>query len=594
MPASNSLPGSPTRRKWAAVFGLVAIMLILPGSCAMDPLLYSSRDASTTGFHQDLAATGGQSRADAELVLKEWSTNLNLTAPLVHNIRLREFKAAGGDLEQFLFSEQNLKDLVFRLDMTDTDAATFRNDSHANTLSLRGLLDQAKGFYGLQDAEDTFRDQKNLSGLKSVELQGETLRTEIRKNYHDYAGRSDRVTSVSQRFGLDTSAFEASVKEFAAILAEVEAIQDRRSASITETIREIQCPGGICEAPSAISLDIKPDHGAYGDTLSMTGTVQAPAGTAVRVFVDGRQSGSTMTDQEARFSFPYRIDQVAAETHTAYASVDSAISDVSNFTVDRRNTTISLTAHVVKENGTVKGIGTGRLVTGDGVPVRSARVSLDVDSRSSWGEAITGDDGVFAITAEQLSPKNHTLKARFDPGGFPLNGSESAPVTVVAPSGIDWFASIIYLFGIGGAAVGAVLFLRTRQGKDVPPSAQADEISPPDSVEPSPVPTLEEAYLIADRATIPGGDGVNRYESIGQIYRQLVREMEGNNPDLRLRWRTPRDLARMFADQPYGDQLALLVEIHEKVRYADHEATEEDLERMREAFISIITEGGGH
>jgi hypothetical protein len=50
----------------------------------------------------------------------------------------------------------------------------------------------------------------------------------------------------------------------------------------------------------------------------------------------------------------------------------------------------------------------------------------------------------------------------------------------------------------------------------------------------------------------------------------------------------------MFADQPYGDQLTLLVEIHEKVRYADHESTEDDLERMREAFISIITEGGGH
>jgi hypothetical protein len=325
----------------------------------------------------------------------------------------------------------------------------------------------------------------------------------------------------------------------------------------------------------------------------MTGTVQAPAGTAVRVFVDGLQSGSTMTDQEARFSYPYRIGQIAAQTHTAYASVDAAISDTSNFTVDRRNTTITLTAHVVEENGTVRGIGSGRLVTEDGVPVRSARVSLDVDSRGSWGEAITGDDGVFAITAEQLSPRNHTLKARFDPGGFPLNGSESAPVTVVAPSGLDWFASIVYLFGIGGAAVGAVLFLRTRQGKDAPP-AHAAEASPPDAVESTPVPTLEEAYLIADRITITDGGGVNRHESIGQIYRQLVRELEGKNPDLRLRWRTPRDLVRMFADQPYGDQLTLLVEIHEKVRYADHESTEDDLERMREAFISIITEGGGN
>jgi hypothetical protein len=117
MPVMHSIPRSPSRRRWLVPFALVAVMLILPSSCAVNPLLYSARDGSTTGFHQDLAATGGSSRADASLVLEEWATSLNLTGSLVHNIKLRDNRSAERDLQQYSSVERKIKEIVSRLDM---------------------------------------------------------------------------------------------------------------------------------------------------------------------------------------------------------------------------------------------------------------------------------------------------------------------------------------------------------------------------------------------------------------------------------------------------------------------------------------------
>ena len=594
-PASNSIRMSTIRRGWLVAFGLVAVILFLPISCAVDPLLYTAKNASATGFHQDLAVTGDLTRNDAALVLQEWAAGLNLTGPLVHNIHVRDFESADIGLQRYVLSAQSLNDLVAQLDLTDTDVAALQDDHQANLWSLSELLDQTKEYDDLQIAETAFRDQKNISGLKSVELQGEELSARIQSNYEGYAYRSGKILSLSQKFGMNTSEFEQSVIEFAAIATKIGAVQDRRSSSIQGLIEEIQSSGQeseTCGVPSAIRLKILPDHGAYGDILSLSGTVGGPGGSRVTVFVDGLKLGDVVTDRIGRFSFSYRIEQVEARNHTAYASVGSDISDVSNFTVTSENTALSLAARLIEENGTWKSIGTGRLVTEDGVPVRGARVYVDVDGRTSWRYGITGDDGVYTVTSEQLSSRVHTLKARFDPDRFPLNSSESAPVTIEVSSHFGWLAALVYLFGVGGAAVGGVIFLRTRYTIDTPSSPSHADPVPACPAKALPARTIEEARMIADRATVIKEGHVDGYETIAQTYRQLVRELEERRPALRLRSRTPRDLALLFADQPCGDHIAVLVGIHERIRYAEHKSTEDDLHRTREAFIQVIMGGG--
>lgn len=211
-----------------------------------------------------------------------------------------------------------------------------------------------------------------------------------------------------------------------------------------------------------------------------------------------------------------------------------------------------------------------------------------------WDHGVTGDDGKYTLTIDELTPGAYALTARFDPSGLPLEGSQSAPVTVGGESRLDWIAALVYFFAIGGAGIGGVLFLRDRQpaGSPLtvdPPAGQASHVAPPTSTW-----TPEDASAIADMVTMRTDGGIAGDRTIVSTYRRLVQELEAKNPDLRLRARTPRDLAVLFADRPFGPELKVLVAIHEKVVYAEQDPTAEDLRRVREAFISVITEGEGH
>lgn len=83
--------------------------------------------------------------------------------------------------------------------------------------------------------------------------------------------------------------------------------------------------------------------------------------------------------------------------------------------------------------------------------------------------------------------------------------------------------------------------------------------------------------MLADRITVARGGHIDGYETMVQTYLCLIRELDEKYPDLRLRSLSPRNLVVRLADKPFGNQLGLLVRIHEKVRYAEIEPTEEGL-----------------
>lgn len=589
-----------TRHGWWAlgVTGIILVFLTIQCTAAVDPLLYTARNESITEYHEDLVVTGDLTRSDAALVLQEWQACLNLTGHILHKIKVRDLDSAKSDLETFYESGQSLRLLVEHLDLTETEVATFENDNRANIRSLEDLRDQVQEFDGLQDELSVHSSKKNLTGLKSVELKGETLRTEIRGKYEGYTERANRIIGISKRFGLDTSIFEMSVTDFSALMAAIDTLQDARSVSIQELILGIRTAGNAqgtnsTDRPeSTIHLAVLPEYGVYGDSLELAGSVDGPAGTSVTVLVDGRRLKDVVTGSNGRFSVPYVIQKVAAGSHTAYASTGSDISEVSNFTVGSRNTTITLAVEPV-EDGSKRCKETGRLMTEDGVPVRGARVYVDVDSRGSWDYGITGDKGEFNITSDLLSPGSHTLKARFDPDGVPLLRSESKPVTIVVSNHLGWAASLVYLLGAGIAVAGSVLFLRKRQAPEEPAPTGAFTSGSHQTDKGRSAPTIHEAHQMTERFTVTVEGRIDGYETIARTYLGLVQQLEEKNPHLKLRSCTPRKLAAQLADEPYGDQLAELVRIHEKVRYADHDATESDLQRVREAFIEIITGENG-
>ena len=83
-------------------------------------------------------------------------------------------------------------------------------------------------------------------------------------------------------------------------------------------------------------------------------------------------------------------------------------------------------------------------------------------------------------------------------------------------------------------------------------------------------------------------------EAVTRLYRRLVRELDARHPGGLLLSLTPRELAARFAAGPAGEGIGRLVSVHERVRYAGHEPTEEDILLVRETFIHVISEGGSH
>ncbi|WP_440949188.1 DUF4129 domain-containing protein [Methanosphaerula subterraneus] len=568
------------RREWLVSLALVVFVLTLAGLFALQPLLYTAKTASTSSYHEDLPLTGNLTRTDGALVLPEWATSLNLTGPLVLDIKLGDFESANRTLQQYLRSGQSLSGLVVKLDMSDTDAAAFQRDNQANIQALQQLLNQTGEFDQLQSLQVQYRESGDTAMLKSVQLQGEELRKKVQANYQGYASRQERVVNVSQKYGQNTSAYEQSVLDFAAVVAAIEATQDERATSVPVAIRAIQDrqSGGL----PAITFQVVPDHGVYGDRLSMAGTVRGPAGTQVTIFSDGKPLAGVATGDDGGFDFPYRVGEIEAGRHTAYAAAGVALSDEQSFTITKLNSTLALAVNLVEVNGSWRAVCTGNLTAEGDRPVVDAPVQVLLDGKRA-AQMTTNGNGSYRATVQNLTGGTHMLKARFDPAGFPLNRSESAPVTVEIPSILGLLALLLYALGIGGAAIGAVLYLRRRRTAATAPHERREE----PVVELPPAPTVEEA---TGAATLLA-EGVDGREAITRLYRRLVRELDARNPGCHLRSKTPREIADRFAAAPCGVRLTDLVGVHERIRYAGREPTEEDIRRVREDFIYVITEG---
>ena len=573
---------TPIRREWLVSLALVVFVLTLAGLFALQPLLYTAKTASTSGFHEDLAVTGNLTRTDGALVLPEWATSLNLTGPLVLDIKLSDFESANRSLQQYLRSGQSLSGLVVKLDMSNTDVAAFQRDNQANIQALQQLLNQTGEFDQLQSLQVQYQEKGDTAMLKSVQLQGEELRKKVRENYQGYASREERVVNVSQKYELNTSAYEQSVLDFGAIVAALEAVQAERATSVPVAIRAIQQQSG---GLPALTFQVVPDHGVYADVLSMAGTVRGPAGTQVTIFSDGKPLAGVVTGEEGNFNFPYRVGEIEAGRHTAYASAGVALSDEQSFTITKLNTTLDLAAGLVEVNGSWRVVCTGNLTAEGERPVVDAPVQVLLDGKRA-AQVMTDGNGSYRATVQNLTGGSHLLKARFDPAGFPLNRSESAVVKVEVPSILGLLALILYALGIGAAAIGAFLYLRRRQTVTPTPRDRRGELPEPE-VEIPPAPTVEEANGAATLLA----EGVDGREAITRLYRQLVRELDARNPGVHIRSKTPREIAGHFAAEPYGLRLTDLVGIHERIRYAGRQPTEEDIRRVREDFIHVITEG---
>jgi len=321
------------RCAWLVSLVLVVFVFLFTVFFALHPILYSAKIASTSSSHEDLTVTGNQTQTDGALVLPEWATSLNLTRSLVLDIKLGDFDSANRSLQHYISSGQKISNLVIKLNLRETDIGTFERDNQANIQVLQQLLNQTLEFDQLRSLQIRYLDSGDTAMLRSVQLQGEALRGKVKEDYLEYASWEGRVVNVSQKYGQNTSAYEQSVLDFAAIVAALEAVQDERATSVPVAIRAIQDRQQQAGGLPAITFQVVPDSVVYGDLLSMAGTVSGPAGTNVTIFSDGKPLASVVTGDGGAFTLKQEVGEIEVGKHTAYASSGVALSAERSFTI---------------------------------------------------------------------------------------------------------------------------------------------------------------------------------------------------------------------------------------------------------------------
>ncbi len=528
-------------RSWTShtILAVVAVVaLLLLAAHATIPLLYTAANTSTAA-HVDPATVPGELDKDAATLIPLMNDLLGQTAPLTLNIKLKDYASAERDLARYARLSGQFDELVINLDVSGTDIGEFQQVNRENLDALTALLNDTQRLEGLQKLEIQILDDEGWRA--SAIYEGVVLEQKMQEGFFAYAGREDTTARVAEHYGVNTTPYRDSVRNFAEI---VDAAEDHPV-------------GGGDSTPSPLGIAVTPARGRYGDTLLVAGAYSGGiTDTPIEVYVDSRIAGDAALDENGSYSCTYRIDRIPAGLHLAYATADAIYSTVTAFEVLPGDTTTTLR---IAEDRTTVCIGT--LMAGDR-PVSGAPIILRVDG-TPLSEIETGEDGTYREELT-LSAGEHTVRAEFNAAGYPLKASESQTETVIVRSkGL----SPIPFVAAFAMAIGSGWYLRRRRIPEAAPPA----LKPREQVSAG---TEEEIAA----TTLPPVDieGLPPREAATILFCAL-RARLGIPVTM-----TPRDCAQS------APAYARFFERYESIRYAGEIPSEEDLQAMQEDAI-----GGG-
>lgn len=514
------------RASYVILAATTVLVIALLAAEAADPVLYTAENI-TTGAHADPKTIDGQ-KNNAAAVVPLMDELLDQTGTLTLTIKLRDYESAERDLARYSELTSRFDRLVITLDASETELGEFQRNNRKNLEALDSLLNDTRRFDHLQRLEIQVQDGDQR---RAIAYEGEALRQKMQKTYSAYASRESVMTGIGERYSLNTTPYRESVGHFSEI---VDAADDWHRATAPQ-----QSPLGITVTPA---------EGRYGETIRIAGRYAGGTpGTPVEIYIDSRAAGTATLNADGTYAWPYRIDRVAAGPHLVYAAADAVYSGVESFQALPDETAISLA--VAGASGTTVTC-TGNLTTIEGLPVAGAPVSIRVDGETLV-DTETGEDGTYEQVIA-LPAGEHTLRAEFHGGGFPLNASESETATIVVrgegPPLIPFVAAL-------AAAAGTAWYLRRRETPEAAPIPQ-----PSQAIVHQPPPKVEIADLAPrEAATVLFG---------------ALRDRLGIK-----KTKTPRDCARIAPDY------AWFFERYEQIRYGGEEPTKEEIRRMKDVIL---------
>ncbi len=547
-----------------ALTAFVALFAI--GLYAPAPVLFTLEGSPASASHYNPLAFQGAARPDTDTLLPLMAELLNGSGTVVLTIRSGDLDAAEQELQKLAEKARLFDTIVVPLEVSESELARFREQTESNIADLDQLLNQTREFERLNRLEVRYR-QENSSLVYRIAYEGEALRLKMDETYRRYASRQPAVLDLSRTFGLDTGPYESGVENIQEIVTEAGERQDERAASPVDS-------------PYRLTLRIEPMIASYSDLLTISGTI-APNGTAVAIFIDGEEQASIPADASGRFSWAVRIGHTQAGRHLVYAACGGAFSETAVFTIEPLPTELTLQAATERVNGTAGAACTGSLSSA-GVPVGGAPVLLVADGNTTFATQ-TQVNGTFSRHLP-LAPGRHTIVARFSDPGFPLNASESAPVTLDIPESLPLGSVLLSLLPFTLFLVGAFVYIHLG-GLRYPeaPRAAAPAATPP--ARPAERTPSPDEPLARFRSAAEAGNGG---EALQHLYLHLLDRFDGVFAIPSIRSLTPREVSRRIGPPKTAEPFRLFVQIHERVRYGSEAISPDQLDDVSALFRHIL------
>jgi hypothetical protein len=419
------------------------------------------------------------------------------------------------------------------------------------------------------------RSENNPSEMYSVTIRGETLRQTLRQLVTRYQANVEPNLRMSRQYELNTSRYEKSVDDLAAIAEKFDIEQNARYE--------------VVAGPAAtLIMGVFPDRGVYNDILEMSGVLRESAGPEKNIvlYIDGGNPQSVPIGEGDSFAYHYRIDRITAGEHIVYAQYGpDTFSKSTHFTVDSLDT--SLTLAISSDRDVVRCTGG---LSAHGIPVTRAPLTLVSENAGNVSSIATVTDDEGQYSAEfTLPPGTSRIYASFGAEGYPLTPSRSRELTIsVQAAASERETSVIPLLLAAGIVVSsmgaAIWYFRRKAYPLIPtvvqtPAAGETRALPVAEARGLPMPSREEVVSFF-RSEVRFNAG----EAVRHLYLYLAGLCEARLLLRNARSLTAREFCRWSRGRPFASPLRDFVARYEPVRYGGDRPSEEAQEAILARF----------
>lgn len=563
----------------AVIASVVFLSIMVP--YIRDPALYSrTPEEFSTRFHDDPSVyqkTDLNATGSALLLMQDL---LDITGPVTLNIRIHDPESAFEELSTYRDLLGRTEKLVVQIEMDRTELDQYLRAHKENQQILQEFLNQTKELDRLKQLEIQFADPGKEGEFTSLIFEESAIRKRLKLLEEQYRKNDRTIGTTSSRYGLNTTQYQESLTSMQEIIGR----EDREQKRVEKQTTSLP-------TPSVLILTVNPREGRYGDTLLFSGYYgniflqgESPV---ISIVIDSRDTKTAPPDERGRFTSNLSLGKVSPGTHTAYARYNNHVSNLLDFEVVTTGSVLTL--NTTSRFGAAKVNLSGTLVTTTGAPVAAAQVRI-TDGKKLTKNVQTDAQGRFR-TEWNLPGGEHTLKAVFSGTGYPIDPSESAPVTVMVDLPLlgDVIAVVegrespvpllVFLAILGGTIAAAVWYIR-RKNRDMravvplPATRETRETPSPMAEDKAPVPGGEtHSYGDKERS---GTDG----ESVYQEYLSILTLLKSREPSLAARPVTPREVVAALHDRSFAQALSSWIGFYEILRYGPGPVAPHDLDRF--------------